>query len=71
MARVETVTCDVCGVSKGVNNHWFIIMSTLSNSIVVDSADRRSIYVDVTDVCGEACVLRKVSELIAKMQVVK
>src|SRR5437016_4550440 len=25
MAKTETITCDVCGVTKGTVNHWYMV----------------------------------------------
>ena len=67
MARKEQVTCDVCGAQKQDTNHWFIVTfipddaSVVVSSCCVDASWR--IYFDL---CGEACVLKKVSELISK-----
>ena len=68
MARSETVTCDGCGKVKGTTDHWFVVT-------VIDSGDGiRSIILTTgsgicanensADLCGESCVLKKVSELI-------
>ena len=57
--------CDVCDKAKGEANHWFLAsVSPTAISIFGwnegDSARREAIHL-----CGERCVLRKVSEFIA------
>lgn len=72
--RKEQVTCDVCGKQKQDTNHWFIVLRYNDDptGIIVDVATTVSAYMtkyDLAfnfDVCGEACVLKKVSELISK-----
>ena len=63
MARKEQVVCDVCGKLKAETNHWFVV-SLSGNRLSImgrdDAFENRAIY----DCCGEACVLRKVSELL-------
>jgi hypothetical protein len=74
MARKEQVTCDVCGAQKQETNHWFVVLthSNRTDFIVDSDYDPYSAYwqydtdYKVTDLCGEACVLKKVSELISK-----
>lgn len=74
MARKEQVTCDVCGALKQVSNHWFVVGRRKDCIYVVTSGEIRlryqsadtSIPDEVFDLCGEACVLKKVSELISK-----
>jgi hypothetical protein len=69
MARVEKVTCDVCGVLKQETNHWFILNGVDYSGIIIDNCSALGNYSDQAsfiDLCGEACVIKKVSELIAK-----
>lgn len=64
MARKEAITCDVCGKDKGVTNHWFVIETNDNGKAVVAiyrAADNSRGHFDL---CGEACVLKKVSGLI-------
>jgi len=76
MARFETVTCDVCGVGKKATNNWFIAVSGGGSGLVIDIASERDHYPEpnteiglvVNDICGEECIIKKVSELIAKMK---
>ena len=73
MARKEQITCDMCGKQKQDTNHWFLITEggereshfvAVSHIGFQESAPNRSwkIY----DCCGEACVIKKVSELLHK-----
>ena len=79
MARHESITCDGCGKQKQ-ENRWFAAVifqpSHTHQSIVclmaiddvqeflgkMNPADRRNHL--ILDLCGEECVLKKVSELI-------
>lgn len=75
MARIEQVTCDECGIEKQKSNHWFVI-TYLNGTVLIRSASaldgpaagaakalgRESVNIDC---CGEAHVIKKVSELIA------
>jgi hypothetical protein len=63
MARVETVTCDVCGKVKTEVNNWFV-MSVKNGNGPLLAIWRHSINDPSLDLCGEECVLKKVSELI-------
>jgi len=62
VARVDTVTCDVCGKQKQEANHWFVVALSFNIQIAPTGGqiDRSG---DVFDLCGESCVLKKVSEL--------
>ena len=65
--RVESVTCDVCGAIKQKTNHWFVIATNRNGKALVEvyaPGDATSTKDDF-DLCGESCVLKKVSELIA------
>lgn len=73
MARQQSITCDVCGKQKQQTNHWFIVWIYPRAVSVEWSPDPISITgspmedtdaVDRLDVCGESCVVKKVSELI-------
>lgn len=66
MAQREQITCDVCGVQKQASNHWFMISVGDNDILVVAHATYRDKYAEPIDLCGEACVLKKVSELISK-----
>jgi hypothetical protein len=70
--RKEQVTCDVCGAQKQETNHWFVLLRWEDDptgfTVDVESARLDPTYDSafITDLCGEACVLKKVSELISK-----
>ena len=70
--RVEQVSCDVCGKQKQQSNHWFVLVKeALSFSIVAPLNVPHVIAsedAELLDLCGESCVLRKVSELIGAPQ---
>ena len=66
MARKEQVTCDVCGAQKQETNHWFMLSVGDQDIFVLASSSYRDNYAEPIDLCGEACVLKKVSELISK-----
>ena len=70
MAFDIKITCDVCGTMKKDTNHWFVLVQNKTSVTVFTSApDGVSSpipRIKGTDCCGEACVLKKVSELISK-----
>jgi hypothetical protein len=76
MARKEQVVCDVCGKLKQETNHWFVVLvNELGIAIATDPQYKAFIdsqpsgaatTATTVDCCGEACVLKKVSELISK-----
>ena len=70
MARKEQVTCDVCGAQKQETNHWFTLRTTEFGDGTKGISILGGSYPDDEgtdiDLCGEACVLKKVSELISK-----
>lgn len=78
---IETVKCDVCGAVKGETNHWFkmrrIKYENINNlsCVLLSSAQNSSSPLasgatvrDVLDLCGEACVIKKVSESLKELQ---
>jgi hypothetical protein len=73
MAYKEVFTCDMCGTSKGKNNHWFLgripIKNTNScNNIYVKPFDEDTAKLDtVATLCGEACVHRFISQHLAEL----
>lgn len=67
MARTEQVTCDVCGAQKQQTNHWFEMRET-DYAFLIRNVKHKPYGGStgvVYDLCGEACVIKKVSELIA------
>lgn len=68
--KIETYRCDVCGIQKGETNHWWIITlpdlasparSELILSPATDDQHRDS---NDFDLCGAACVQKKVAEFL-------
>lgn len=64
MARKQSVVCDVCGVEKGSTNHWFQIDTNDNGKAMVEIYRADGHEVGEFDLCGETCVMKKVSELI-------
>jgi hypothetical protein len=70
MSRVEQVTCDICGAVKKQTNGWFTVgeagagMFIMKLSDFDSNPDKMRIKGPAYDLCGESCVLKKVSELI-------
>jgi uncharacterized protein (DUF486 family) len=68
--RSETITCDVCGAVKQASNHWYVLVVEDNGKAFI------SIYLAVdynvagqrVDICGQACIIRKVSQLIGKTE---
>lgn len=64
--RAETIICDSCGVVKKETNHWFTmemgqaLVIRPSHMPVTPGTDRT-----ILDICGSACVIKKVSEYLA------
>jgi hypothetical protein len=62
--RSESVTCDVCGISKREVNHW-LVMSKNKRSFLVDcfqSVDKGN------DICGEECAHKALSQWFQEVQ---
>lgn len=64
MARKQSVYCDVCGVEKGATKHWFEICTNDNGKASIEIYRSGENETGEFDLCGEACVLKKVSELI-------
>jgi hypothetical protein len=65
MALVTTYICDVCGAPRREANHWYVIQNAGIGFLLKPfekMADQG------THLCGEACVLKKISELIGGKQ---
>ena len=62
--RAESITCDVCGAVKRAVNHWFVVGRNEGVIYIVTSGDVRGASGQTSDLCGESCVLKKISELI-------
>jgi len=66
MSTIQQVICDQCGKLKGEANHWkylYIAGGDFSSTCIPDSA--------YYDFCGEACLLKRISELIAEPPAVR
>jgi hypothetical protein len=67
--RSEAITCDVCRAVKQQTNHWYVVGKTGDGCIyILTHGDVRAVGSDgavVFDLCGESCVHKKISELIA------
>lgn len=69
----QSITCDGCGTVKKETNHWFKLV-TDGESLVIFPASkpRRALTKDcrathnTQDLCGSACVIKKVSEFLSK-----
>lgn len=70
MSQFTGVKCDCCGKIKGDTNRWFKVVPFASGGqIGVFRADYEIILIEqdkprVLDLCGEACVGKKLSELL-------
>lgn len=62
--RKQSVSCDVCGVEKGATNHWLAISTNDNGKALVEIYHADENQQGNFDLCGEACVMKKVSELI-------
>jgi len=64
------IECDVCGKQKQETNNWLMI-STVSNAIVIRPISpaevREDIHLHWTCLCGEACVIKFVSQNLAAL----
>lgn len=72
MARTTTITCDVCGKTKGEANHWWIYFfhqkygrfQCFPGDYGFDPEDEE----ENGDICSEQCAIRKLSEVLATIQ---
>lgn len=65
--KIETYKCDVCGKVKEKTNHWFAIMTNDNGKALVEIYAPGDLHNGAQfDLCGESCVIKKVSELICK-----
>lgn len=70
MARQETVSCDVCGTVGVATGDWFVAGIAGKQGIFIlgkesfDHSPARGDAKENFDLCGQSCVLKKVSELI-------
>ena len=66
MSRAVQITCDQCGKQKQETNHWFMAAPYRGGIFVQHSGGDMLSLEPIYDLCGEACVLKKVSEVITK-----
>lgn len=64
MSRAQVVRCDVCGAEKKLVNRWWIVQFNAGGSYCSIFAWSDSIASEPASahLCGEKCVLQKVSE---------
>ena len=66
MSRQETFHCDVCKAKRGEANHWFLL-NPHALSIVIGAWEEEDARQEgIIHLCGEACVLKRVGEFLAK-----
>jgi hypothetical protein len=68
--KIDTWACDVCGMQKKETNHWFLILPVFKEgkSFTIAPWDNENATVSsVLHVCGEACVQKKVAELLVSI----
>ena len=64
--RSEMFTCDVCQKVRGEANHWFLARISAKWSLIVSPwAEPLMREEGAMHLCGEACVLRRVSEFLS------
>jgi hypothetical protein len=75
--RIETYRCDVCGVEKREANHWWWLAwnEGYKRALLLSAAVRAqrfseddSIAYVRFDLCGEACVVKKLAEFMGRVQ---
>ena len=75
--RIETYKCDVCGAEKKQANHWWFLGWNEANerAILLSAATRAKRFAEDDsipykgfDLCGEACVTKKLSEFMTRIQ---
>jgi hypothetical protein len=66
MGRIHLFRCDKCKKVKGPGYHWWVI-SYQGSCITIAPLDENMDLTGTDDtLCGEACLLKKVSEFTAK-----
>jgi hypothetical protein len=61
--KVERLICDVCNTEQKEVNHWFVVVA--GEPILIYTTPR-SLSGESYDCCGQACLIKKVSELLSK-----
>lgn len=73
----QTIVCDGCGVVKKQTNHWYRLAQGKKGLTLTESSgdyltpkdyETGSSGVSLHDLCGSACVIKKVSEFLSKGQ---
>ena len=65
MAREIVDKCNRCGAVRGVNNHWWVLIPAPGGGIMIQRFDEESLGRDTEILCGELCLLARVSEIIS------
>lgn len=72
MARITTITCDVCGKQKGEANHWLMYCARAGGKdgpmIHFGTAVWSEGDTAAGDICSEQCAIRKLSEVLQQIQ---
>jgi hypothetical protein len=76
MPKINQYKCDGCGAEKGATNHWWVVNADECGFVVIpldlyEAADRIApgkLGGEIFFACGEACVIKKVSQLMGEMQ---
>jgi hypothetical protein len=65
--RKEIFTCDVCGAEKKEANHWWMAQIS-SRQFLLWPWDTGARDKGILHLCGEACVLKRLSEFLGGNQ---
>jgi hypothetical protein len=60
-------SCDVCGIHKGAQNHWFKVYRC-SNRVCIATWDKADNGAEMFHCCGEEHALRKAGELLSELK---
>ncbi len=73
MAKVQSIVCDGCGKVKGESNHWWWVAWDVNGEpqlfILPSGKEWEEHWDHVFDLCGQACVIAKLSEWMNPKQV--
>jgi len=64
MATKTQYTCDVCGKLKGTTNHWYVLFIGVGKIVIWPWKDAHQ--PGALHICGEACLLKKISERLGR-----
>ena len=59
--KVDTYKCDVCGIVKGENNHWFRI-DTSGPNLELNAWGLAPATATTVDLCSDSCVIKTVQQ---------